>query len=180
MSATGVIARMLDEQRAVFAALEPNAIDELAAEAAAAKRVFLYAIGRNGLMLQGFAMRLAHLGIDAHFVGQLSAPPAREGDLLILAVALGSLPTADAVIDAARRAGVRIAMVTARPQGVRDADRVIELPAQTMADAPASVLPLGSAFELALHLLCEAVIIALMAKLGRTNDDLRARHANLL
>ncbi len=46
-------------------------------------------------------------------------------------------------------------------------DAVIDLPAQTMADEPKSLLPLGSAFELALSLLCDLAVVELMQRLGR-------------
>lgn len=170
---------VLAEMRAVFAA-SPGAVDRLAAEIQNAKRVAIYGIGRNGLVLQAFAMRLMHLGIDAHFVGQLSAPPVAKGDLVFAAVALGRLPTADAVLAAARKAGARTLVITARPKQVESADAIVELPAQTMTDAPKSLLPLGSAFELALSLLCDLAIVELMRRFNRTNADLLARHANLL
>jgi 6-phospho-3-hexuloisomerase len=170
---------VMAELRAVFAAA-PASVDTLAAEIVKAKRVALYGVGRNGLVLQAFAMRLMHLGIDAHFVGQLSAPPVAPGDLVLAAVALGRLPTADAVLAAARKADARTLVITARPNLVDAADTVIELPAQTMADPPRSVLPLGSAFELALSLLCDLCAVELMQRLNRSNGDLLARHANLL
>ncbi len=170
---------VLAEMRAVFAAA-PNAVDTLATEIQKARRVALYGVGRNGLVLQAFAMRLTHLGVDAHFVGQLSAPPVAPGDLVIAAIALGRLPTADAVLTAARTAEARTLAITARPKLVQGADVAIELPAQTMADPPNSVLPLGSAFELALSLLCDLCVVELMQRLNRTNADLLARHANLL
>ena len=170
---------VLAEMRAVFAA-SPDAVDTLATEIQKARRVALYGIGRNGLVLQAFAMRLMHLGSDVHFVGQLSAPPVAPGDLVIAAIALGRLPTADAVLAAAHTARARTLVITARPKLVQGADAVIELPAQTMADPPKSILPLGSAFELALSLLCDLTVVELMKRLNRTNADLLARHANLL
>ncbi|TPQ51452.1 6-phospho-3-hexuloisomerase [Prosthecomicrobium hirschii] len=180
MTGLAALEAILSEQHRVFEAVDAAGFDALATRMAAARRVFLYGVGRNGLVLQAAAMRLAHLGIDAHFVGQLSAPPAGPGDLVLVAAALGSLPTADAVIAAARRAGAAIAVVTARPGAVPESDLILCLPAQTMADAPVSPLPLGSAFELALHLLCEMLLLDLAARLGRSHADLAARHANLL
>lgn len=171
---------ILAEQRAVLGGMAEGSAARLCDAIVGAGQVFLYGVGRNGLVLQGFAMRLAHLGIPAHFVGQLSAPPTRPGDLLLVAKALGTLPTADAVCEAARKAGARIAVVTARPERVDQVDVMIALRAQTMADPPASPLPLGSAFELALYLFCELVILALMQRLGADSAALGARHANLL
>jgi D-arabinose 5-phosphate isomerase GutQ len=92
---------------------------------------------------------------------------------------LGKLPTGDALIGSARNAGARIAVISARPELV-NADLVIGLPAQTMADPMTSLLPLGSPFELALSLYCDLVVGELMKRLNKNNDDLAARHANLL
>jgi 6-phospho-3-hexuloisomerase len=171
---------VLAEMRTVFTAMAPDAVPLLAAEILRARRLALYGVGRNGLVLQAFAMRLAHLGLDAHFVGQLAAPPIGTGDLFLAAVALGRLPTADALAATARAAKARIGILTAAPARCLRAELIVHLPAQTMADPPSSLLPLGSPFELALSLLCELTVVELTAQLGRTSEDLARRHANLL
>lgn len=171
---------ILTEMRGVFARMPDDAVPQLAGEIAGARRVVLYGVGRTGLVLQAFAMRLMHLGLDAHFVGQLAAPPVGNGDLLLAVLAVGRLPTADALIGTAKSAGARIVAISARPGLVQAADLVLALPAQTMADPMTSILPLGSPFELALSLLCDLTVVELMVKLGRSNTALAARHANLL
>jgi 6-phospho-3-hexuloisomerase len=173
------VEQVLAEMRGVFARVAPDAVDRLADEVARAPRVLVYGAGRTGLAMQGFAMRLMHLGLDGHFVGQLSAPPIGKGDLLVCVLSVGTLPTGDALIRSAQRVGSRVAVISARPQIVA-ADLVIGLPAQTMADPMTSPLPLGSPFELALTLLLDLTVVALMKRLGRSNEDLAARHANLL
>lgn len=180
MTAADLVETILAEQRRAQAEVDPAEIAALVDRLDRARRVFLYGVGRNGLVLHALAMRLAHVGLHAHFVGQLAAPPAGPGDLVLAAVALGSLPTADAVLHAGRAAGADLAVVTARPTLVPDADLVVGLPARTMADPPTSPLPLGGAFELALHILCERLVIALMQRRGLRDEDLLARHANLL
>jgi 6-phospho-3-hexuloisomerase len=181
MARTGeTLETILAEMRTVFAAMAEDSVPLLAAEIVQARRVALYGVGRNGLALQGFAMRLAHLGLDAHFVGQLAAPPIGPGDLFLAVVALGRLPTADALAATAKAAGARVAMITADPARTLPADLVLHLPARTMADQPSAALPLGSGFELALTLLLDLSVVDLMARLGKTNDDLARRHANLL
>jgi 6-phospho-3-hexuloisomerase len=171
---------ILDEMRAIFGGMDGTAVMQLADGILRARQTFLYGVGRNGLILQAFAMRLMHLSLQANFVGQLTVPPADRGDLFLAASALGRLPTADALILRAGELGARMAVITARPDRVVRCDLVIHLPAQTMADTMTGPLPLGSPFELALHLLCELTVIELMARTGRTNGDLAARHANLL
>jgi 6-phospho-3-hexuloisomerase len=177
-TAEGLVA-IFDEMRDVFARMPPEVPTRLAQEIAKARRILVYGAGRNGLVLQSFAMRLMHLGLDGHYVGQLSAPPVGAGDLLFTALALGRLPTGEAIVKSAKEAGARTVVVTARPDAV-SADLVIALPAQTMADPMTSILPLGSPFELALSLFCELTVVELMRQLGRSNSDLAARHANLL
>jgi 6-phospho-3-hexuloisomerase len=171
---------VLSEMRNVFARMEGDPVARLASEVSNARRIAVYGAGRNGLVLQAFAMRLAHLGLDGHYVGQLSAPPIGPGDVFVTAMALGRLPTADALVQTARGQGARVTVISARPAAVAGADVVIDLPAQTMADPMTSVLPLGSPFELALSLLCELTVSELMSCLGRTNSDLASRHTNLL
>jgi 6-phospho-3-hexuloisomerase len=171
---------VLTELRACFARMADDAVPVLAEAIQRAGRVAVYGVGRNGLALQGFTMRLAHLGLQAAYVGQLAAPPIGKGDLFLAAAALGRLPTADALAAQARAAGAHIAVITARPDAVEGADVTVDLPAQTMADPPTGLLPLGSGFELALWLFCDLVVVELMRRLGQSNDDLAGRHANLL
>jgi 6-phospho-3-hexuloisomerase len=180
MSTKKNVDSILAEMRDVFAQAPDAAIPQLAGEIVAARRIVLYGVGRTGLVMQAFAMRLMHLALDAHFATQLATPPIGRGDLLLAVLAVGRLPTADALIASARAAGARVAAVSARPALVQGADVVFALPAQTMADPPTSILPLGSAFELALAILCDLTVVELMARLGRSDADLAGRHANLL
>ena len=180
MSTAQRLETVLAEMRDVFGRMPADAVPQLAHEIANAPRILICGVGRNGFVLQAFAMRLMHLGLDAHFVGQIATPPIRKGDLLLAALAMGRLPTADAIIASAKAAGARIAVISARPELVQAADLVVPLPAQTMADPMTSILPLGSPFELALSLLCDLAVVELMTRLGRSNADLAARHTNLL
>ena len=41
----------------------------------------LYGQGRTGLVMQALAMRLYHLGLDAHVAGAMTTPPVGAGDL---------------------------------------------------------------------------------------------------
>jgi 6-phospho-3-hexuloisomerase len=174
----------LEEVGVVFAALTPEAAETLVAEVAAAKRIALYGVGREGLMVKAFAMRLFHLGCDAHVVGDMTTPPLRRGDLLVVSAGPGAFSTVLALMGVAKAAGARTLVVTAQPGGeaAGRADAVIHLPAQTMADdlaGTASVLPMGSLYEAALLLFFELVVVSLRNRLGQTPETMRARHTNL-
>jgi 6-phospho-3-hexuloisomerase len=166
------------------ARVDPAAFDALAGEIAQAGRIVIHGAGREGLMMRALAMRLHHLGLAAHVVGEMSCPPVGPGDLMLVSSGPGDLPTVGALIRMARAAGARTACITAQPGGPDPSacDRVLVIPAQTMADdrgPGSSVLPMGSVFEGAQFLLFELLVLALRDRLGQSAEAMRARHTNV-
>jgi 6-phospho-3-hexuloisomerase len=164
--------------------MDEGNMQAMVAELARAARVVCYGVGREGLMMRAVAMRLYHMGLDAHVVGDMSCPPVGPGDLLIVSAGPGGFSTVNGLISVARGAGARVACVTAQPQGTapRAADLVFHIPAQTMAndqDGAISILPMGSLFEGAQYLAFELLILALRDHLGVAPEAMRARHTNL-
>ena len=149
-----------------------------------ARRVACYGVGREGLMMKALCMRLMHLGLDAHVAGDMTTPPLSSGDLLIASAGPGSFTTVMALLSVAREAGARTMVITAQPGGPapRQADVVIHLPAQTMANdrgSSAGVLPMGSLYEAAQLVFFDLISILLREKTGQSPDQMRARHTNL-
>jgi 6-phospho-3-hexuloisomerase len=130
-------------------------------------------------------MRLMHLGIEAHVVGDTTTPAAGRGDLLLVTSGTASTATLLPVAARAEERGARRATVTATPNGAlaRGADLVVHVPAPASHEDPwldgAPLLPMGSRFELAAALLFEAVTVRLMQRRGVTVEAMFARHANL-
>ena len=187
MTATWVQAtaeQALGELRGVFAATDDRALESLCDELLHAKRIAVHGVGREGLMMRALTMRLMHVGLDAHVVGDVTTPPLGPGDLLVASAGPGSLPTVDALLDVARAAGARRLVITAHPDGPTSqrADAIVHLPAQTMADdsgARAGVLPMGSLFESAQLLFFDLLSIRLRERTGQSSETMRARHTNL-
>lgn len=179
------------EVAAVIAQVDEAAADRLIEAITAARRIALYGVGREGLMMKGFAMRLFHLGLDAHVVGEMTTPALATGDLLVVSAGPGDFSTVSALLGVARQAGARTACITAQPQGAaaKAADLVLHLPAQTMADdrpdagpqahAPRSILPMGSLYEGTQYVMFEVLVLRLRDRLGRTAEAMRANHTNL-
>jgi 6-phospho-3-hexuloisomerase len=74
--------------------------------------------------------------------------------------------------------------VTGQPDSAaaKRADAVLYIPAQTMANdqgESASVLPMGSLFEMAEMLVFEMIVLRLRERLGETPETMRRRHTNL-
>ncbi|XP_022968332.1 uncharacterized protein LOC111467597 [Cucurbita maxima] len=167
-------------------------VSELSAAAARKARVFLYGVGREGLMLKALCMRLAHLGLSSHQVFDMNAPPIAARDLLIASAGPGGFSTVDAICSVARSNGGRVLLLTAQPEtgsSVKHADVICYVPAQTMADDEESMtetavkcrplLPMGSLYEGALFVLFEMVVYQLAEALGESPEAVRSRHTNL-
>jgi 6-phospho-3-hexuloisomerase len=179
----------LEDAASVVGKLDPAAFEAFAFEAFAqaivgAKRIALHGLGREGLQMKGLAMRLFHLGLDAHAVGEMTTPSVGKGDLLIVSAGPGYFATIDSLMTIAKKAGAKTAVVTAQPSSgmARAANHVLHIPAQTMADDQGdkiSVLPMGSLFEVSMMLVFELLALRLRDILGENAKSMRARHTNL-
>jgi 6-phospho-3-hexuloisomerase len=153
-------------------------------EIIAAKTIVLHGVGREGLMMRALAMRLMHLGFDAHVLGDVTAPPVREGDLLIVSAGPGHFATIRALQGVANKAGARNMLVTANPDGASAAvaDVVISLPGPTMSEdlsVPVSALLMGSVFEVIQLFFYDVVAVRLSERLQQPLEAARLRHTNL-
>jgi 6-phospho-3-hexuloisomerase len=173
----------LDEIGKVLADGAAPEVDRLCNELLDAHRIACYGVGREGLMMRALCMRLMHLGLDAHMVGDMTAPAVGKGDLLVVSAGPGTFSTVKALVGVAHSAGARVAAVTAQPTGEvpRAADAVIHLRAQTMADDKGgrSVLPMGSLYEAAMLIFFDIVSIVLRERTSQTVEGMRGRHTNL-
>jgi 6-phospho-3-hexuloisomerase len=177
----------LAELGAVIDGIAPDAFGAFVDGLAEARRIVLYGVGREGLMMRALAMRLYHLGLDAHVQGDMTTPPVGKGDLVVVSAGPGYFSTVAALAHTAKAAGARVICVTAQPHGKvpEQADQVLVLPAQTMADdqpgsgAGQSVLPMGSLYEGSQYIAFELIVLALRGRLGESPEAMRARHTNL-
>jgi 6-phospho-3-hexuloisomerase len=183
----GEAGRALDEVAAAVRSVAGEDLDAIADELLAARRIACYAGGREGLVLRGLVMRLFHAGLDVHYVGEMTCPAVGAGDLVVLSCGPGRISTVEALAGVARRDGARVLCFTAQPQEppADRADRVVTVRAQTMADdlrggsASAVVLPMGSAYEIALFVLVDLITNRVRARRGESTEEMRSRHTNL-
>ncbi|KAL2325082.1 hypothetical protein Fmac_024140 [Flemingia macrophylla] len=161
-------------------------VTELASVASRKGRVFLYGVGREGLMLKALCMRLFHLGLSAHLVLDMTTPPITSADLLLASAGPGGFSTVDALCAAAQAYGGRVVVLTAQPESgscVKHADAVAYVGAQTMADdkegGSGALLPMGSVYEGALFVLFEMVVYKLAQTFDQSPHAVRSRHTNL-
>ena len=109
--------------------------------------------------MRGLVMGLFHAGLDVHYVGEMTCPGVGPGDLLVLSWGPGRISMVEALAGVANRGGARLLYLTAQPQNppAEQADNVVRIAAQAMADdrETAAVLPMDSAYEIALFVLLD-------------------------
>ena len=182
----GALQQILAENAALLTRLPPEAEAHLAALAdrlRSADRVFVLGAGRSGLALGMTAMRLMHLGLAVHVVGEVTAPAIRAGDTLLVASGSGSTAGIVRAAETAHTVGANVlALTTAADSRLAElADVCVLLPAAQKQDRAGSVSAqyAGALFEQAVVLVGDALFFSLWRASGATADELWPRHANL-
>ncbi|MCK6478640.1 MAG: SIS domain-containing protein [Planctomycetaceae bacterium] len=167
-----------DELTDIARALPRDQADALATAVKDARRVFVGGMGRSGLMVRAFAMRLMQLGVTVYVVGETTTPSIAKGDLLVVGSRFGRSGSLSHYVEIARREGARVAVVTMDPATplAEMADIVATIP---VAEGGPSRQPMGTLFEQSLLVYLDAVVLLLKRLLRKTEDAMKKRHTNL-
>ncbi|MEG9295282.1 6-phospho-3-hexuloisomerase [Mangrovibacillus sp. Mu-81] len=177
----GLLEAVLHENSLVLSQVSPLETDDLVKKIHEAKRIFVYGEGRSGLMGKAFAMRLMHCGYEVYVIGETITPSMGNGDFLIAISASGSSTSLAGHFSTANEKEASTFIVTASKENQLSTDGKLVIPAATKhrrQGEPQTIQPLGSQFDQSVHLLLDAIVIALLE--GRDqNTELRKRHANV-
>ncbi len=145
---------------------------------ASARKTFIYGAGRSGLAGKFFAVRLVQLGLDVHFVGDMTTPIVREGDLTIIVSNTGETMSAVQTANISRRLGSNVIGVTTDDDSKlgQAANLVVRLPQPCNGDKK-KMAPLGTLFEDAAIIFFDSLVPPLMERLQQDEADMRHRHA---
>ncbi len=171
--------KVLQELQRTLSGVCQRQVAELVAAIERAERILVGGAGRSGLVLRCFTMRLMHLGLDAHFMGEITTPSAAKGDLIVFGSGSGRTASLISRAQKAQEIGCDIALITATidsPLGCY-AHHVIEIPKPTAGFV--SFQPMGNWFEQAMLLTSEIIIMMLMKDMGITEEEMFQRHANI-
>ena len=106
-------------------------------------------------------------------------------DLLIISSGSGETDSLIVMANKAKEAGASVVTVTIHPEASigKVCESCIVIPGATpksnLEDTVKSVQPMGNAFEQMTWLVYDAVIMILMKKLGKTEEEMFKHHANL-
>lgn len=149
-----------------------------------ANKIVAFGAGRVGMAVRGFAMRLGHLGFNAHTLGDSTVPSAGSGDLLIIASGSGETQTIYDLAIIGKKNGCKILLVTGNPESrigqIATEIVKIEAPSKTkQVSGFASKQPMTTLNEQCLMVFFDALVLLLMEKMNETHDTMWARHSNL-
>ena len=174
----------LNELTLALSAVDEKQTELLIQEILGAEKVFFVGVGRVFLSLQSIAKRFAHLGINAHLVGEICEPAITDKDLLIVASGSGESLVPCTIAKKAKTFGAKIVMIGSNPKSTLSqiADLLVRVPTNTklnLSDEIKSNQIMTSLFEQFL-LLYGDILSSMIAK--QKHLDLKTLwhlHANL-
>lgn len=168
-------------------------INELVRVYERGSKVLIMGAGRSGLVGRAFGMRLMHLGYNVYILGETIVPSVGRGDAVIAISGSGRTQLIVTAAETAKRVGATVIVITSYPDSPlgRIADIVVEVPGRTKLASETDyfarqilgihepLAPLGTLFEDTTLVFLDGVIVELMHRLGKSEEDLRVRHANI-
>jgi 6-phospho-3-hexuloisomerase len=174
---------IFNELERTLAAVSEVEIDVSQRIILAAKRLFVTGAGRSGLALKMAAMRLMHLGLVVHVVGEVTAPAIGPDDLLLVASGSGTTAGAVHAAEVALKAGAQVLVLTTAPASKLAglAQQVMVIPAAAKQDhgGMKSEQYAGALFEQSVLLVMDAMFQGMWHQRGESAEQLWKRHANL-
>ena len=168
--------KILEELGSILRQVDEGNAEKLVDGILSSRGIFIAGMGRSGLMARPFAMRLTQMGLRAYLAGDATTPAIDKGDLLIAISGSGETETTCHIASTAKSLGAGVFLLTASKTSriASLADLVLVLP-----KSPRPTLPMGSAFESAVHIFLDAVVVLIMEKTGTTQQEMTRRHSNL-
>ena len=183
---------VLDHVRSYIDRIRDEDIDLMIRTLLEARKIFIMGAGRSGLVGRAFAMRLMHLDLDVHVVGETTTPAFTENDVLITISGSGETNSVLTSATVAKQKGGKVVAITSYPGSTlgQMADCLVVVKGRTKDSVPASYIerelhpyqqltPMGTLFEDCCMIFLEGIVASLMEVLEKGEKDMKAKHAVL-
>ncbi|AIZ55946.1 3-hexulose-6-phosphate isomerase [Candidatus Methanoplasma termitum] len=142
------------------------------------EKIFVYGSGRSGLIGQLFSVRMVQLGLNVHFVGDMTTPIIGKNDLTLLISNTGRTMSVVQTAEIARRVGSHVVSLTSSGTSkLAAASNTTIIFNITKYEADSKLAPLGTIFEDTVLFFFDCIVPELMRRLNVTEEDMRKRHA---
>ncbi|MCQ6961654.1 6-phospho-3-hexuloisomerase [Methanolobus chelungpuianus] len=172
--------------------LDDDSIKQMLSAILKARRIFVLGAGRSGLVGRAFAMRLMHLGLSSHVVGETTTPAVSTEDTIVAISGSGQTRSVSDLGKVAKDIGATVIAITSNKDSKLGnlSDVVVVLPGRTKDDAGGYLerhmrgeytylTPLGTSFETSASVFLDAVIAELIYITGASEADLKSKHTNI-
>ena len=106
---------VLKEIEETLGEIDETIISNFALQILDAPRIFIAGVGRTGLVMRCFAMRLMHLGIEVQILGDITTTAVSKNDLLLLGSGSGETGSLLSLAKKANNIGVHILLISIDP-----------------------------------------------------------------
>lgn len=177
--------------------LDPNQVEKMISMLLEAKerKIFVVGMGRSGFVGRAFALRLMNLSFNVYVLGETITPAAGKDDLVIAISGTGMTKLVVSAVAAAREIGAKIIAITSYKDSAlgQTSDLLVLIGGRTKMGWPREedylarqilgerepLSPLGSIFENNCMVFLDGLIVELMYRMKKTENDLRMRHATI-
>ena len=157
---------------------EVEGTDEFVDMIISAPRIFIYGVGRAGLIAKAFAIRLVQMGLEVFFVGETVTPIVEEGHLVIIVSHTGETMSCVQTANIVRRVGARVITITSNNHSkLATASNLVIRIKPPKDDDRKRLAPLGTLFEDATLIFLDGIVAQIMDDLGQSEGSMRKRHA---
>ena len=176
---------VLKEIEETLGEVDETIISNFALQILDAPRIFIAGVGRTGLVMRCFAMRLMHLGIEVQILGDITTTAVSRNDLLLIGSGSGKTDSLLSLAKKANNIGIHILLFSIDPDSSigKLAQECLKIPAPspklTHKQEMTSIQPMGSLFVQSLLLTLDCLVGLLMLKKGMDSESLFLYHANL-
>lgn len=159
------------------------------------KKIFVVGMGRSGFVGRSFALRLMNLGFNVYFLGETITPAAGKDDLVIAISGTGMTKLVVSAAGAAKEVGAKVVAVTSYKDSQLGqlTDQLVLIRGRTKMGWPREedylsrqilgerepLSPLGSIFENNCMVFLDGLIVELMYRMKKNENDLKMRHATI-
>lgn len=159
------------------------------------RKIFVVGMGRSGFVGRAFALRLMNLGFNVYFLGETITPAAGKDDLVIAISGTGMTKLVVSAVTVAKEIGTKVIVITSYKESAlgQAADLLLLIGGRTKMGWPREedylarqilgerepLSPLGSIFENNCMVFLDGLIVELMYRMKKSENDLRMRHATI-
>jgi 6-phospho-3-hexuloisomerase len=169
---------ILGEVKESLQKIDPEVSDAVCDAIIKAGTVFVYGVGRSGLVGKAFSVRLVQMGLDVHFVGDTTTPIVDKGDLVLIISNTGETMSAVQTANIVGRIGAVVVTITSNQHSkLGRAARIVVEVQTSRGEERAKLAPLGTLFEVGCMIYLDSLVPMIMSRLDQTESSMRKRHA---